>query len=161
MGLEADMKKTIWIALACGAAALTGAVPSQPSQTSAYHYALPLTLALEAATEAVRTCAQRGYPVSATVVDMDGVPQVVLRGDGATIHTGESSFEKAYTVVTLGPIFNFDTSREFFNLVKTSPYAAARNDAQCYCASRRRGVQVGERHRGRSGRGRGSRRRQG
>src|SRR5216683_7477617 len=150
---------TVWAQVQ--AAPLTGAAPSQPSQTTAYHYALPLTLALEAATEAVRTCAQRGYPVSATVVDMDGVPQVVLRGDGATIHTGESSFEKAYTVVTLGPIFNFDTSREFFNLVKTSPYAAARNDAQCYCASRRRGVQVGERHRGRSGRGRGSRRRQG
>ena len=117
------MKKTIWIALACGAAALTGAVPSQPSQTSAYHYALPLTLALEAATEAVRVCAQQGYRVSATVVDMDGVPQVALRGDGATVHTGESSFEKAFTVVTLGPEFDFDTSGKFFELLKTNPYA--------------------------------------
>jgi hypothetical protein len=26
-------------------------------------------------------------------------------------------------VVTLGPIFNFDTSGEFFDLVKTNPYA--------------------------------------
>jgi uncharacterized protein GlcG (DUF336 family) len=48
-------------------------------------------------------CAPNGYLVSATVVNMDGVPQVALRGDGATIHTGESSFEKAFTVVTLGP----------------------------------------------------------
>jgi uncharacterized protein GlcG (DUF336 family) len=87
------------------------------------HYALPLTLELEAATEAVRVCAQNGYLVSATVVDMDGVPQVTLRGDGATIHTRDSSFEKAYTVVTLGPIFDFDTSGGFFDLVKTSPYA--------------------------------------
>jgi uncharacterized protein GlcG (DUF336 family) len=54
---------------------------------------------------------------------MDGVPQVALRGDGATIHTGESSFEKAFTVVTLGPIFDFDTSGEFFDLVKTNPFA--------------------------------------
>jgi uncharacterized protein GlcG (DUF336 family) len=56
---------------------------------------------------------------------MDGVPQVALRGDGATIHTSESSFEKAYTVVTLGPIFDFDTSGKFFEMVKTSPYAPA------------------------------------
>jgi len=102
---------------------LTGAAPSQSSRTVAFHYALPLNLALEAATEAVRVCAQQGYLVTATIVDMDGVPQVALRGDGATIHTSESSFDKAYTVVTLGPIFAFDTSGEFFGLVKTNPYA--------------------------------------
>ena len=102
---------------------LTKAASSQPLHTTAYHYALPLTLALDAATEAVRVCAQHGYLVTATVVDMDGVPQVALRGDGATIHTAESSFEKAYTVVTLGPIFDFDRSGQFFDLVKTSPYA--------------------------------------
>jgi uncharacterized protein GlcG (DUF336 family) len=117
------MKKTMWIALLCGAAALTAPASSQPSQTNAYHYALPLTLALEAATEAVRVCAQHGYLVTATVVDMDGVVQVALRGDGATVHTGESSFEKAFTVITLGPIFDFDTSGKFFDLVKTNPYA--------------------------------------
>jgi len=117
------MKKIIAMTVICGAAALTGAAPPRSSQTTDYHYALPLNLALEAATEAVRVCGEHGYQVSATVVDMDGVPQVVLRGDGATIHTRESSFDKAYTVVTLGPIFNFDTSGKFFELVKTSPYA--------------------------------------
>jgi uncharacterized protein GlcG (DUF336 family) len=105
------------------AAPLTGTSSSQPSQTTAYHYTVPLSLALEAATEAVRVCAQHGYLVSAAVVDMDGVPQVTLRGDGATIHTKESSFDKAYTVVTLGPIFDFDTSGKFFDLMKTSPFA--------------------------------------
>jgi hypothetical protein len=110
------VKKTMSIALLCGAAllwdaaALTEPASSQPPQTTTYHYALPLTLALEAATEAIRVCAEHGYRVSATVVDMDGVPQVALRGDGATVHTGESSFEKAFAVVTLGPIFDFDTS---------------------------------------------------
>ena len=68
-------------------------------------------------------CAQHGYQVTATVVDMDGKPGVALRGDRATIHTAESSFDKAYTVVTLGPIFDFDTSGKFFDLVRTSPYA--------------------------------------
>jgi uncharacterized protein GlcG (DUF336 family) len=94
-----------------------------PSQTTAYHYVVPLSLALEAATESVRVCALHGYSVSATVVDMDGAPQVAIRGDGATIHTAESSYDKAYTVVTLGPIFHFDTSGEFFNLTKTNPFA--------------------------------------
>ena len=114
------MKKAISIAFLCGAAALTAPALSQ---TTAYHYALPLTLALEAATQAVHVCAEHGYLVSATVVDMDGVPQVALRGDGATVHTRESSFEKAFTVVTLGPIFDFDTSGKFFDLVKTNQYA--------------------------------------
>jgi uncharacterized protein GlcG (DUF336 family) len=103
--------------------ALTRAALAAPSPTTADRYALPLTVALEAATEAVRACAQHGYLVTATVVDMDGVPQVVLRGDGATIHTRESSYDKAYTVVTLGPIFAFDRSSQFFDLVKTSPFA--------------------------------------
>ena len=120
------MTRMISIAIICGAAALTGAASSAPSQTTSqaeYHYALPLNLAVEAATEAVRVCAQNGYQVSATVVDMDGVRQVDLRGDGATIHTAESSYDKAYTVVTLGPIFDFDTSGKFFEMTKTSPYA--------------------------------------
>lgn len=123
---KAVPKKLALILVTC-CAALTGVVPSVLSQsapqTTDYHYALPLNLALEAATEAVRVCTQQGYHVTATVVDMDGVPQVALRGDGATIHTAESSFDKAYTVVTLGPIFNFDTSGKFFDLTKTSPYA--------------------------------------
>jgi len=121
------VRKKVGLILVTCCAALTGVVPSALSQsapqTTDYHYALPLNLALEAATEAVRVCAQSGYHVTATVVDMDGVPQVALRGDGATIHTAESSFDKAYTVVTLGPIFAFDTAGKFFELVKTSPYA--------------------------------------
>ncbi len=117
------METTIVIALICAATVVTATAQSQPSPTSNYHYALPLNLAFEAATEAVHVCAQHRYQVTATIVDMDGVPQVSLRGDGATIHTAESSFDKAYTVVTPGPIFDFDTSGKFFELVKTSPFA--------------------------------------
>ena len=117
------LKKTISITILCAAVAFSPPISSQPAQSNAYHFVLPLSISLEAATEAIRVCDQHGYHVSATVVDMDGVPQVKLRGDGATVHTGESSFEKAYTVVTLGPEFDFDTSGKFFELVKTSPYA--------------------------------------
>jgi uncharacterized protein GlcG (DUF336 family) len=118
------MKNLALVVITC-CAAVIGVAPAESSRTNDYHYSLPLNLALQAATEAVGACLQRGYHVTATVVDMDGVPQVSLRGDGATIHTAESSFDKAYTVVTLGPIFDFDTSSKFFEMVKTSPYAPA------------------------------------
>jgi uncharacterized protein GlcG (DUF336 family) len=108
----------LWSVLLLGSAAR--AAPTAPPPD---HFVLPLDLALEAATEAVRVCGVSGYWVTATVVDMDGVPQVALRGDGATVHTAESSFEKAYTVVTLGPEFSFDTSGAFFEMTKTNPYA--------------------------------------
>jgi uncharacterized protein GlcG (DUF336 family) len=116
------VKKMIAVACLCGGALFATPGWSQPEANN-YRYVLPLNLALEAATEAVRVCELEGYRVSATVVDMDGVPQVALRGDGATVHTHESSFEKAFTVVTLGPEFNFDTSGALFELVKTNPYA--------------------------------------
>ena len=103
--------------------ALAAAAQPLPARPSAYHYSLPLALAVEAASEAVRVCASNGYSVTATVVDMDGVTQVALRGDGATVHTRESSYQKAYTVVTLGPMFDFETSGAMFELVKTNPYA--------------------------------------
>ena len=41
-------------------APLTTAAASQPSQTTAYHYVVPLSLALEAASESVRVCALHG-----------------------------------------------------------------------------------------------------
>lgn len=114
------MNKIVIISIVCLAAApICAAFPE--ASTADYHYVLPLNLALEAATEAVRICSQRGYYVSAAVVDMDGVSQVVLRGDGATVHTAESSFDKAYTVVTYGPIFKFDTSSAFYELTKKLP----------------------------------------
>ena len=84
-------------------------------------YAVPLNLAYEAAAEAVRVCEERGYNVSATVVDVDGVPKVVLRGDRATVHTKDSSFAKAYTVVTMGPIFHFDATSKFAETVAKAP----------------------------------------
>ncbi|MBU1374928.1 MAG: heme-binding protein [Alphaproteobacteria bacterium] len=117
------MRTKLSIGIFCGVLAFGAGAQAGPPPTNAYRYALPLDLALEAATEAVRVCGLNGYRVTATVVNMDGISQVVLRGDGATVHTGQSSYEKAFTVVTLGPEFNFDTSGALFELVKTNPYA--------------------------------------
>ena len=66
---------------------------------------LSAALANEAVGAAVETCTKQGYEVSAVFLDMEGVRQAQLRGDGAGIHTLESSFHKAYTAVT----FKVDT----------------------------------------------------
>ena len=75
------------------------------AQVAQSGYSLPLALAVEAATTAIDACAAKGWPVSAFVVDTSGVVRVDLKGDHSTIHTKDSAFRKAYTVVTMGPIF--------------------------------------------------------
>jgi len=115
------MARQVFIA-AAGFAALAFSQASQ-AQVNQHGYTLPLDLALAAAQEAEHVCAARGYPVTVTVVDVDGVQQVVLRGDHSTIHTRDSSFRKAYTVVTVGPINNWQTTRAFAEAVQKSPLA--------------------------------------
>jgi uncharacterized protein GlcG (DUF336 family) len=75
--------------------------------------------------EAVNSCKANGYEVTATVVDISGTPQVVLRGDHATIHTKDSSFRKAYTIVTMGPIFHVDVTSEWLGMLSKYPTLAA------------------------------------
>jgi uncharacterized protein GlcG (DUF336 family) len=79
-------------------------------------YTLPLSLAIEAATEAIRSCEARGYAVSASVVDTSGIIKLQAKGDHSTIHTQDTSFRKAYTVATFGPIFHLDTSSQIAGL---------------------------------------------
>jgi uncharacterized protein GlcG (DUF336 family) len=88
-------------------------------------YSLPLALAVKAATKAIATCASNGYPVSAVVVDPSGVIKLEAKGDHSTIGTTTSAFRKAYTVVTFGPIFRFDTSSVFAALAAKNPSGAA------------------------------------
>ncbi len=72
----------------------------------------PLTLAqsVTAASEAIRVCAAKGYKIVATVVDLDGVIKLQARGDGGPVHSLRFSFRKAYTTVSMGPMFGVDTS---------------------------------------------------
>ena len=76
-------------------------------------YVLPLELASAAAAEAIKECESAGYYVSATVVDISGVVKILAKGDKSTIHTKDTSFRKAYTAVTMGPIFKFETTGQF------------------------------------------------
>jgi uncharacterized protein GlcG (DUF336 family) len=61
---------------------------------------IPAALAVEAASEAVASCARQGYRETAVVLDADGATIVTLRGDGAGIHTIDSAHDKAYTSVS-------------------------------------------------------------
>ena len=63
---------------------------------------LSAALANELVGESVASCAQKGYKVVAVVVDLDGVRQAVLRGDGAPIHSMDNAYYKAYTIASLG-----------------------------------------------------------
>jgi uncharacterized protein GlcG (DUF336 family) len=91
------------------------------AQVNISGYSLPLKLALEAAEVAVQTCGDRGWPANAFVVDTAGLVIVQLRGDHATVHTKDSAFRKAYTVVTMGPIFGLDRTSDFVALVAKYP----------------------------------------
>ncbi|RTL57957.1 MAG: heme-binding protein [Rhodocyclaceae bacterium] len=86
---------------------------------------LPLALAQEAAQEAIRSCEASGYRVSASVVDVAGVERAFLRGDHSTIHTRETAFKKAYTIVTLGPIFGPTTTGQLTEKVSKTPTGPA------------------------------------
>jgi uncharacterized protein GlcG (DUF336 family) len=95
------------------------------AQVAESGYSLPLALAVKAATEAIATCASKGYPVSAVVVDPSGIIKLEAKGDHSTIHTTTAAFRKAYTVVTFGPIFRFDASSTFVALLAKNPNGAA------------------------------------
>jgi uncharacterized protein GlcG (DUF336 family) len=63
---------------------------------------LSAALANELVGESVADCARKGYKVVAVVVDLDGVRQAVLRGDGAPIHSMDNAYYKAYSIASLG-----------------------------------------------------------
>ena len=62
---------------------------------------LSAPLANELVGESVAQCAQKGHAVTAVVVDLDGVRQALLRGNGAPIHTLDNAFYKAYSSASL------------------------------------------------------------
>lgn len=62
---------------------------------------LSAALAHQLVGESVAECAKKNYAVTAAVVDLDGVRQAVLRGDGAAIHTLDNAYYKAYSSASL------------------------------------------------------------
>ena len=86
---------------------------------------LSAVLASQAAAEALAACDKLGHKVSVTVLDRNGLTRAVLKHERATPHTLDSSHGKAYTIVTLGPIFKKDLQSELVTQLAANPAAAA------------------------------------
>src|SRR3989454_11780928 len=82
---------------------------------------LSAALANELVGESVANCAQKGYKVVAVVVDLDGVRQAVLRGDGAPIHSMDNAYYKAYTIASLGLSRKEETTKAIADRMAKAP----------------------------------------
>jgi uncharacterized protein GlcG (DUF336 family) len=93
--------KGVTLALAFAAGALPTAVLSQGLINRPQ---LSAALANELVGDTVAICAKQGYKVWAVVVNLDGVRQALLRGDGAPMHSQDNAYYKAYSAasITLG-----------------------------------------------------------
>ena len=90
------------LAIVLGLVAATGVFPTGArAQGLVTIQKLSAPLANELVGETVAICAKRGYAVVAVVVDLDGVRQALLRGDGAPIHSVDNAFYKAYSAASL------------------------------------------------------------
>jgi len=63
---------------------------------------ISLAMAQTIANGAMEKCKEMGFKVSVVVLDRAGLPIVMLRGDGAGLHTPEGADRKAYTARTFG-----------------------------------------------------------
>src|SRR3954464_4689487 len=87
--------------LALCAALSIGAVTAAQAQGLIHTQKLSAALANELVGDSVANCAQKSYAVTAGVVDLDGVRQAMLRGNGAPIHTLDNAYYKAYSAASL------------------------------------------------------------
>ena len=83
----------VWVVALCSSARAQGLV----SQKN-----IPLPMAMTIAEAAMNKCTELGFKVSVVIVDRAGLPLVMLRGDGAGLHTPEGADRKAYTARTFG-----------------------------------------------------------
>jgi uncharacterized protein GlcG (DUF336 family) len=82
---------------------------------------LSAALANELVGESVADCARKGYKVVAVVVDLDGVRQAMLRGDGAPIHSMDNAYYKAYSVASLGLARKEETTKAIAERMSKAP----------------------------------------
>jgi len=82
---------------------------------------LSAPLANELVGEAVAACTQKGYTVTAVVVDLDGVRQALLRGNGAPIHTLDNAFYKAYSAASLTLARKEDSTKAVADRMSKNP----------------------------------------
>jgi uncharacterized protein GlcG (DUF336 family) len=76
--------------------------------------------------ETIATCEAKGYKVAVSIVDSDGVIKVQARGDASPIHSQQFSFRKAYTIVSMGPMFGVESSSALIRTISASVQGLAR-----------------------------------
>src|SRR5438874_3274615 len=82
---------------------------------------LSAALANELVGESVAQCARGGYKVVAVVVDLDGVRQALLRGDGAPIHSMDNAYYKAYTIASVGLSRKEESTKQMADRMAKAP----------------------------------------
>ena len=92
-GLQGVVVVLALAAVAAPTAAQAQGVVNRPQLSAA--------LANELVGDTVAICAKKGYKVWAVVVNLDGVRQALLRGDGAPIHSQDNGYYKAYAAASL------------------------------------------------------------
>ena len=115
--------RTIYSIIA--ALGLIGAASVPASAQLLTERSLSANTALTIAHTAYESCTAQGYPVSVQVIGREGQVIAAIRGDGASPHTFENSFRKAYTARTFKK-----SSGEFAQQVKDNP-----NTAQIHLAN--------------------------
>jgi uncharacterized protein GlcG (DUF336 family) len=100
--------------------AAAGIAPAQAQGLLTMHR-LSAQLANELVGDSVAACAKNGYKVVAIVVDLDGVRQALLRGDGAPIHSMDNAYYKAYTVASLGLARKEETTKAIADRMAKAP----------------------------------------
>ena len=112
------------MSLVCKALAVFGAAALLSSPAGAQLVTqknIPLAMAQTIAGAALAQCQSMGFKVSVVVIDRAGLQVVMLRGDGAGLHTPEGADRKAYTARTYR-----SPSADFAKRVQTDPaYAPA------------------------------------
>ena len=103
-----------------GIALAAGATSAQAQGVITTHK-LSAALANELVGESVAQCARNGYKVVAVVVDLDGVRQALLRGDGAPIHSMDNAYYKAYTIASLGLARKEETTKAIADRMAKAP----------------------------------------
>ena len=88
---------------------------------------------------AYEACTAQGYHVSVQVVGREGQVLVAIRGDGASPHTFENSFRKAYTARTFKK-----PSGEFAQQVKDNPATSQIHLANVIAAQGALPIKVGD-----------------
>ncbi len=88
---------------------------------------LPWKAAASLASDAVQICADRGWSVTAAVVDPGGHEQAVVKGDTVPLQSLSVAYRKAYTAYSYGQAFGKNATSEIIAAHEDGPANGALN----------------------------------